>query len=413
MNFIERFDQATKNLAAAGRESRSTLASEIVKEANKLGVYAASILPLYQALGRKELEPITIPAFNLRGLTYHIARVIWRTVLERHCGPVIFELAPAESTTGDQSFDEFAAMVLAAACREGYRGPVFLQGDHFSIETPKDETAVQFLAKEVVESGFYHIDIDGSHLINTDSDKLEVIHRQNAEITARMITYLRTRHTSDTELVLGGEVGEIGGKNTSVADLEAFYRLITKYLEPGISGLDKISVQTGTTHSGIVLQDGSLGSMNVDFDLTATLSSKARDLGWNGLVQHGASTLTISDLAKLPAAGVIEVHLATHIQNIIFDHPAFPVKLRKAMQDKLVVSSRGAEGDVITDTDSLTQAQQFYKARWTAWGLFKSELWELTPEVLTPIEESLAFWVAEVCTALRITDRAHLMQEYF
>ncbi len=413
MNLAESFDQKTKYLAVARNEDRSRYAAQIIQETSELGVYPASIRPLYQALGRKEIAPLTVPAFNLRGLTYQLARVIWRTALELHCGPLIFELAPSESGAGDQGFDEFAAMVLAAAGREGYRGPVFLQGDHFSIESSEGETAMLMLAEQVIASGFYQIDIDGSHLISPDSDSLEEVHGRNAEVTARVITALRAQQPEGIELVLGGEVGEIGGQNTSLADFHAFQQLLSASIPPGVDSLDKISAQTGTTHSGIVLKDGSLGHMEVDFKLVEALSGSARRLGWNGLVQHGASTLTMADLEKLPDAGVIEVHLATQIQNIIFDHPAFPHQLRKSMQDRLLVSARGAEGEIIGGADALTPAQQFYKARWTAWGAFKLDLWALTPSVLAPIEASLASWVAEVCTALKIKDREDLFHKYF
>ena len=413
MNNAGLFDLLVRDLALSKITDRPKLASEIIARAREMGVYPAAIGEIYRALGQKTLTPMTIPAFNIRGLTFALARVVWRKVIKLHAGPVIFELAPSETWAGDQTYAEYAAMIFAAACREGYQGPIFLQGDHFAIESTDEVPVVLERCHEVIASGFYQIDIDGSHLIVKDPLNLSAFHTPNAKVTAQIIKHLRQQQPSGVHLVLGGEVGEIGGRDTSINDLDTYKDLLELYLPAEIAGLDKISAQTGTAHGGIVLQNGSTGQMNVDFDLIAQLSAKARDYGWSGIVQHGASTLTMRDLEKLPAAGVIEVHLATQIQNIVFDHPAFPVDLREKMQKRLVVAAFGAEGEKIENPEALTLAQQFYKARWTAWGSFKQELWDLPASVMTPIEDSFSDWVEDIIKSLRIDNKKEVLRQYF
>jgi fructose/tagatose bisphosphate aldolase len=410
---VESFDQLTRALALAKPDKKNALAFEIIALTRKMGVYPAAIGAVYHALGSCELPPMTIPAFNIRGLTYALSRVVWKKALESEAGPIIFELAPSESWAGEQSYAEYAAMILAAACREGYRGPVFLQGDHFAIESREVVPAVIERAKEVIACGFYQIDIDGSHLLIPNPENINAFHEPNAEVTAQIIATLRQHQPAGISLVLGGEVGEIGGRDTSVEDLITYKKLLDKNLPIGIPGLDKISAQTGTAHGGIVLQDGSTGRMHVDFDLIAKLSKQAREYNWSGVVQHGASTLTIEDLEKLPQAGVIEVHLATQIQNIVFDHPAFPTTFREQMQKRLVVSTKGAEGEQIDQSEEMTLAQQFYKARWTAWGTFKQELWALPNSVMQPIELSFGEWVEDIIKALRIDKKEGILKQYF
>lgn len=400
-------------LALASREKRKKLAVQILNLTWEKGLYPASIAPVYQALGQGELAPMTIPAFNVRGLTYPLARAIWRAALQANCGPIIFELAPSESTGCDQTFEEYAAMVMAAAFQEGYRGPVFLQGDHFSIDHLSDADPLTELALQVIESGFYQIDIDGSHQYNSQAEQLTDFHAPNAQVTVRLISALRQKQPGDIHLTLGGEVGEIGGRNTSVEDLIAFHSELQKYLPKGAAGLDKISAQTGTTHSGIVLPDGSIGRMSVDFSLIAQLAQQARQFGWSGLVQHGASTLQFEDLAQLPAAGVVEVHLATQIQNILFDHPAFPAVLLDQMKRELVTTSRGAEGDQLKKSDELSEAQRFYQARWAAWGIYKSQLWQLPPEVITQVSDSLAEWATSIFQSLKVAQRSQVLQDFY
>ena len=167
-------------------------------------MYSASIWPVYQALGRGQIEPITVPAFNVRGLVYSLGRIIWRTAIDLHAGPFMFELAPSEAAACDQTFEEYAALVLASAAREGYRGPVFLQGDHFSVESPDALPGVLELARQVIQSGFYQIDIDASHLFDPSCDDLSGFHRPNAQATAHLITELRASYP-DFSLTLGGD----------------------------------------------------------------------------------------------------------------------------------------------------------------------------------------------------------------
>lgn len=400
-------------LAMAPRAERKKLAVQILNLTWEKGLYPASIAPVYQALGSGKLAAMTIPAFNVRGLTYPLARAIWRAAMEAKSGPIIFELAPSESSGCDQTFEEYAAMVMAAAFKEGYRGPVFLQGDHFSLENAEDLSNLEKLAVQVIESGFYQIDIDGSHLFDENASELTGFHQPNAQGTAQLIKSIRSQQPHDIHITLGGEVGEIGGRNTSLADLEAFHAELKEQLSDDTPGLDKISAQTGTTHSGIVLPDGSTGRMSVDFELIAALSEQARQFGWSGMVQHGASTLHFEDLAKLPKAGVIEVHLATQIQNILFDHPAFPADLLAQMKRELVSTTQAAEGDQLDVRADLSPAQRFYQARWAAWGIYKTQLWQLPDEVIAPVSESLAEWATQIFKALKVNKRRKVLKDFY
>ena len=57
---------------------------------------------------------------------------------------------------------------------------------------------------------------------------------------------------------LGGEIGEVGEKNSTPEELDAYMQGYEKALKAlgDYAGLSKISVQTGTSHGGIVLPDG-------------------------------------------------------------------------------------------------------------------------------------------------------------
>ena len=400
------FDDEAHAVALAPAAERDSRARTLGARAQALGVWPASVGPLYAELARSRIAPMTVPAVNLRGLTYHLARAAWRAALRREAAPVIFELAPVEAEIGDQSFDEYAAMVFAAAVREGYRGPVFLQADH--VEVPSTGSAAVDVARRLcfaaVDAGFRQVDIDAAGLASGADSALE---RQsvNAAVTAELATYV---HGLDPTVVVGGEVGEIGGVNTSVADLRAFLDTVTERLGSLGGALGKVSVQTGTQHGGVVLADGSFGTMTVDFAVAAELARVAREVyGLPGVVQHGASTLTTEQLGRLAHAGVNEVHLATGIQNVVLEHRALPAELLGRMRRDLTGAMGAPEGGHGAEQPVGVTAEQTWIAnRWHAWGAYKPELWGLPESILGQMRDSAEAWFDRTFVALGLAGRA-------
>ena len=138
---------------------------------------------------------------------------------------------------------------------------------------------------------------------------------------------------------VGGEIGEVGGKNSTVDELQIF---MDGYLEElkkrgeVYQGISKISVQTGTTHGGVPLADGTVAKVKIDFDVLQKLSETSRtQYGLSGAVQHGASTLPDEAFDRFPATGTAEIHLATGFQNMIYDSFGFPASLRAKIYDHL------------------------------------------------------------------------------
>ena len=61
-----------------------------------VGVRAASIHELYMARGRGETHGFTVPAMNVRGMSYDTARSIFRTANRMKAGAFILEIARSE-----------------------------------------------------------------------------------------------------------------------------------------------------------------------------------------------------------------------------------------------------------------------------------------------------------------------------
>jgi len=78
------------------------------------------------ARGRGEFSGFTVPAINLRSMTYDLARAIFRSAAKIDTSAFVFEIARSEIGYTFQPPIEFASMVMAAAIKENYRGPVFI-----------------------------------------------------------------------------------------------------------------------------------------------------------------------------------------------------------------------------------------------------------------------------------------------
>jgi tRNA sulfurtransferase ThiI len=352
--------------------------------AESRGVRPASIHDLYLAMGRGEAGGFTVPAMNIRMAAYNTARAAFRAAKKVSAGAFIFEIARSEIGYTDQRPHEYAAVVLAAALREGHEGPVFFQGDHVQVNAKKYASAdrakeldtLRTLIREEIAAGFYNIDIDTSTLVDLDKSDLDEQQAVNGDLCAEFTKYIREHEPKGITVSVGGEIGEVGGHNSTVEELHAFMRVYLKALAAkgtGLAGISKISVQTGTAHGGFVAADGKVRT-DVKLDLVAleALSRLARtEYGLGGAVQHGASTLPPDAFDAFPKAGACEIHLATDFQNMVYEHPSFPA----ALKDEMYAWTREHASEERKPND--TEQQFLYKARKKAIGPFKPQLWNL------------------------------------
>lgn len=383
----------------------------LLEECVRLGVRPAGINPVYEALANEAIAPLTVPAFNVRGLTYDTARAIFRRALASDTFALMFELAPSEARTGNQSFLEYAALVCAAAAREGHRGPVFLQGDHFALEEDSDvaRTELVELGAGVLRAGYRQIDLDVAAL-TAEGATAEERQVPNARNTAWLLQQLAADAGPGT--IFGGETGEIGGENTSPEDLEAFITLVRREAGEAARLFGKVSVQTGTAHGGMTGGDGRHVRMPLDLGLARQLADVARAAGFGGIVQHGASTLEADQFAALPDAGIIEVHLATNLQNLVFDSPHFPPELRERMRDDALASSVGA-AERGAETGATDPETAFRQKRWSMWGPYKQELLSLSAETRHELAEGVADWAAELFSSFRLGGRTPELRKLY
>lgn len=361
--------------------------------AQELGIHPASIHDLYMARGSEEVPPtFTIPAINLRVLSYDAARAAFRAAMSMSASAIIFEIARSEMGYTSQRPVEFSTNILAAAIAENYRGPVFIQGDHFQVSAKRyaanpdaELNTIKDLIQEAIKAGFFNIDIDTSTLVDISQKDISEQQKLNVELSIYFSKFIRENQPEGVIISIGGEIGEVGGRNSTVEDLTAYlkgYNDTMAVQSPGSPGLSKISIQTGTSHGGVVLPDGTIAKVKVDFDTLRNLSRVSRaEYGLGGTVQHGASTLPEDAFGKFVEYEAVEVHLATNFMNMFYEHA--PIALREkiyAYLDKNYETERKSD---------MTDEQFYYKTRKNAIGPFKEEIFNLPLEFH---EEMQAAW---------------------
>lgn len=384
--------------------------------AQEVGIRPASIHDFYMARGREELPlNFTVPAMNLRGMAYDMARAVFSQVVKHKVGAFILEIARSEIGYTDQAPAEYTAVMLGAALREGYKGSVFIQGDHFQTKEsekpgePKEgeAAALKKLIKDAVEAGFYNIDIDTSTLVDLTRNKEKEQQKNNVKYSLLFTKLIREVEAKGVTISIGGEIGHIGGKNSTVADFEAYMDGYNLKLPKKTAGISKISVQTGTSHGGVVLPDGTLADVDVDFKVLKDISDVGREkYKIGGAVQHGASTLADEFFSEFTKAGAVEVHLATGFQNMMMDHPQFPKKLLAEIYAWLDREKSDERKEGWTDD------QFHYKTRKKAWGKFKKECWSLESGKRAVIRKSLMKRFEFMFRKLNVTGSRRMVDKY-
>jgi fructose/tagatose bisphosphate aldolase len=379
------------------------------------GTRLASIHDLYLAMGRGQAGGFTVPAMNIRMMAYDTARAVMRAAKKLDAGAFILEIARSEVGYTEQRPHEYSAIMLAAALREGFTGPLFVQGDHVQVNAKKyasperdtEITALKTLIREEIEAGFYNIDIDTSTLVELDKPTLAEQQRLNYELAADFTAFVRSHQPVGVTISVGGEIGEVGHKNSDVHELRAF---MTGYnsCRGAAEGTSKVSVQTGTAHGGFVMPDGSVRTdVKIDLDTLKELSQVARaEFGMAGAVQHGASTLPPDAFDAFPRVGACEIHLATDFQNMVYEHPRLPADLKAEMYAWL--HEHATEERKPNDTEG----QFIYKARKKAIGPFKAKLWALPDDVRASIGHSLEERFAFLMSQLNIKNTAGTVQTF-
>lgn len=376
---------------------RAKAFQELVIVGKREGIHFASTKKLlYEAREGK----FSIPALNVRTLSVDFSRLIHEMIISLGVRGVIFEISITEQKYTNQTPLFFAASILIGAILARYKGEIYLQADHtqfnrskWILDSNEEMKKLQGILQEMVSVGFYNLDIDGSTLVDYVRPTIKAQQKDNLDASSQLLKYLADIQIAGVELSVGVEIGHIGDRNSTPSEIKYFVSEIAKYKDL----VSKIAVQTGTEHGGKIDENGNVVEMPVDFELIKRLGKSAQEAGLAGIVQHGASTLPLGSLAKLPAHGVVEVHLATAWQNIFFEN--LPQELKSEMEGYV----RENFLDELQDVWSASQAQ--YRLRKKALGPFRGKIEALKMEQKQPILDAWRNYATQIFTALKVRRR--------
>ncbi len=405
-----------------------TLSTWIIsRAAQKMGVKVNSPQEAYIAIAEgKAPKRFTIPAVNVRADVLDMSRALFRAAIDNNVGALIIELARSESGYTNQTPMEFAAVVQAAAIMEGFKGPLFLQGDHIQLkakavraggeQATRELAAHRQLIIDFLKNGTGSIDLDMSPF--ELRDRTELSHKdqqaENAQLTAGKIKEVRELEGNlglEWNTLLGGETGEVGKQDTSMEDLRAYAEGIQENLQSlGVDpalGIRKIAVANGSAHGGIIGPDGKpLDDVKINFNVLRMATEFGRKFGWAGSVQHGASTLPESMFRTFVEYGAVEVHLATGFQNQLFDI-AF-ARVPGFMDMTYAFLDANFSGEY---KESKTQDQNWYSTRKKFLGPNKWGIWTLPESVRAEIAEAWYKQFGFLFTELKVVDTKKWIQE--
>lgn len=379
--------------------------------AKEFRIFPSSIQNLYEARAREGIIHFTVPAVNLRTLTYDSARAVFRTAKKINAGAFVFEIARSEISYTEQRPQEFSSSIFLAAIKENFTGPIFLQGDHFQVNAQefhqnkdREINKLKDLISEAIEAGFYNIDIDSSTLVDLSQMSITGQQALNFDVCADLTKFIREQQPKGIEISIGGEIGEVGGKNSTLEELNAFMHGYLSKIN-GLKPISKISVQTGTSHGGVVKPDGSIAEVKIDFNTLKALSQMARaEFGLAGVVQHGASTLPRNSFYMFPKFECAEIHLATQFQNIVYG--LFPVFLKKKIHEWL---HNNCASEM---TPEMSENQFIYKTRKKALGPYKKDIYSLPDKIKENISLALEKEFLFLFEQLNIKDTRELVDKY-
>jgi fructose/tagatose bisphosphate aldolase len=373
------------------------------------GCPSSSIRTYYEAIRDGKTPVFTTPAINQRAMTYDIARLLLRLMQKHHIGAIVFEISHSESGYTDQTYQEFSSAVLAAGIKENFKGPIFLQADHtqvtkekFSADYLHELNDLKDLIRSALSAHLYNIDIDASTLVDYSKSTVEEQQKDNIIVTSELMNTVRMHEPADIPVSVGGEVGHIGDTNTTPEEVQVFLSGVAQ--KSSKDGLQKLSIQTGTKHGGDIDEHGNTLPMPVDFSLINTLGEVVKkEFSLCGVVQHGASTLPLEDFSKFPDNHTLEIHLATGIQNIVFDN--LPEQLKQEMLTWVEQS--------MPKEDNMTLEQHLYRNRKKSLGQFKKQMWDMPDGDKQAILDGLTTYFESLFTSLQISNTSNVLTSLY
>lgn len=342
-------------------------------------IYPSSLQGWYARVGRGQAPSFTIPALRLRMISYAAGRAAFRAMRETGAGAVVFSLDGAAKPA--QSPLDYATCLLAAAIREGYEGPLFLEADFLRAQPGADERLKE-LVGEALNAGFFNLEFGLTRLKNLSLPDPTEQEQAYSTDCAALAGFVRQAEPAG--------VGSAIGIRFDAALEQLVLRLRT--FVPGfeteftsraghVPGIGKFDLSLGRVEDLGQAKDFAEVALR-EFYLPTSVS----------LEGEAVEDELIEAVATFPWVGV---NLGARLEAQMFVHPAFPSQLRQEMQRWLETACPG-RGDSV---------------RPWAYEQFKRELWDLPEEIQEAIMAELQASLVDTIRWFKADDSIHLMIE--
>lgn len=372
--------------------------------AAELEIHPASLYAFFDARGHNVIPRMTVLAFNLRTLSFDLARACLRAAHRAQTNALVFQLSPREAFYSQQSWHEYASCILGAAIREGHIGPVFLQVDQLALRG-NDENRDDFtaLVTETMDAGYFQYILDGTHLIDqrqpSEQDQLQDTLIACADASA----FLRLQQPAGVTLSLGCEIPLSAEPNVTAN----FTRVFANSFLPALrsrgehfENISKIALPTQTSVSDYPLPS-QLSAL--EFEIANEAGELLqRDFHLAGAALHDVSSMPEALFDRLREGGICEAHMGTRLQDLVLDQPAFPEELKARLY-------RWLDETHPVHSGRKRGPQEYIENRKFALGAFKRELWNLGSDTRNALAESVEREVENRLVRLGLTNRARLV----
>jgi len=366
--------------------------------------FPASLHSLYQTLNDdSEIVPhkIVIPAIDISGMTYEMARAVFRARQQTDTGPVIIELDDSNLIPDTEQLSEHVLSVIAAAIKEQHAengwGPIFIKRN-LEIQVNRSSDDLEEKLRDItdnidqlLDAGIYNINIDAS-VRNGEEANIESNLAENARMTAELLRYIRSKEPKNTTVTVSGTLTLPENQANAPEQLRTFMQEFQQQSRNEDSENDLVGITTINLRSTNISDSDSGANDQVtgsDFnpDMLKNLSKIAREeFDLFGIVPRDISQLSAQTFSDIFNALAIEFHSSRNFLNFVLDHPRFPHHLRNQIRTDF-------------QEKNLIQIQQ--------------HLWNIEPQSLRVIMHDLENEFITLFNQMGIAHSAHLLQSYF
>ena len=223
---------------------------------------------------------------------------------------------------------------------------------------------METLTAEAIQAGFYNIDVDTSTLVDLSKPGLEAQQQQNGEVCAELTGFIREHEPRGVTISVGGEIGEVGGKNSTPEEFEAFMSVYATALaraRPGPAASARSRSRPARRTAACRSPTGrSRACRSISKRSRRSRSSRARATAWAERCSTARPPFPPS-CSIVSQGGHARDPSRHRVQSMLFDHPSFPTDLKREIYES---SARWRRTSASRRTPTSSSSTRLARRRW-------------------------------------------------